>query len=161
VIASGNENANSLSNPASLAVKYGNVIAVGASWGNQDVNGLPQAPGTRISYSGRWGSNYGDGLTVMGPSEVIATSATPGTYGASFSYETQFNGTSAATPNVTGVASLVWSINPTLTANQVQTTLSETAYDLGARGHDRVYGHGFVNADAAVRRALALAEGAV
>ncbi len=160
VIASGNDNASSLSNPASLATKYDNVIAVGASWGNTDSYGIPTSPGTRISYPGWWGSNYGNGLTLMGPSEVMATSATQTASGVSFGYDTQFNGTSAATPNVTGVASLVWSVDPTLTANQVQTILSTTAYDLGASGRDRVYGNGFINADAAVRRALALAEGA-
>lgn len=33
--------------------------------------------------------------------------------------------------------------------------MSETAYDLGTPGYDTTYGHGFVNADAAVRRAIA------
>ncbi|PSB14041.1 hypothetical protein C7B65_26795 [Phormidesmis priestleyi ULC007] len=60
-----------------------------------------------------------------------------------------------------GVASLVWSANPNLTATQVQTILSGTAYDLGARGYDPVYGSGFVNADAAVRRAIAIGAGAL
>ena len=71
-----------------------------------------------------------------------------------------FNGTSAATPNVTGVASLVWSANPNLSATQVKQILSQTAYDLSVPGYDTVYGSGFVNADAAVRRAMALGYGA-
>jgi len=160
VIASGNENIYGISYPSSLAQKYNNVIAVGASWGTQDTNGVPKAPGTRISYPGWWGSNYGNGLTVMGPSEVIATSATTTSTGVQFGYDLKFNGTSAATPNVTGVASLVWSANPNLSAGQVKGILSQTAYDLGAKGYDQVYGNGFVNADTAVRRAMAIGAGA-
>jgi len=160
VIASGNENIYGISYPSSLAQKYNNVIAVGASWGTQDTNGVPKAPGTRSAYPGWWGSNYGNGLTVMGPSEVIATSASNTSTGVQFGYDLKFNGTSAATPNVTGVASLVWSANPNLTAGQVKGILSQTAYDLGAQGYDQVYGNGFVNADTAVRRAMAIGAGA-
>lgn len=60
------------------------------------------------------------------------------------------------TSSLTTVASLVWSANPNLTAREVHTVLAQTAYDLGRAGYDLVYGHGFVNADAAVRRAIAL-----
>ncbi|WP_219898686.1 S8 family serine peptidase [Phormidesmis priestleyi] len=160
VIAAGNDGQYGISNPASLASRYANVIAVGASWGTEDKNGIPKAPGSRISYPGWWGSNYGVGLTLMGPSEVLSTRAIDSTYDVSFDFDSEFNGTSAATPNVAGVASLVWSANPYLSANQVQSILSQTAYDLGATGRDLVYGNGFVNADTAVRRALAIAAGA-
>ncbi|MBD2018480.1 S8 family serine peptidase [Microcoleus sp. FACHB-53] len=161
VIASGNGDTSSVSYPASLASRYNNVIAVGASWGTRDWYGNTTTPGTRISYPGWWGSNYGTGLTLMGPSEVIATDATRSSSGSvNFGFNTRFNGTSAATPNVTGVASLVWSANPNLTATQIRTIMSQTAYDLGASGYDTTYGNGFVNADAAVRRAMAIARGA-
>lgn len=76
-----------------------------------------------------------------------------------FNYATKFDGTSASAPNVSGVASLVWSANPNLSATQIKQIMSQTAYDLGNRGYDYEYGHGFVNADAAVRRALAIAKG--
>ncbi len=161
VISSGNENTSFISNPATLAQKYANVMAVGASWGLSDRNGLSTTPGQRINYDGSdgkdpWGSNYGAGLSIMGPSEVWTTEATSTWGSATFGTDTDFNGTSAAAPNVAGVASLVWSANPNLTAIQVHQVLAETAYDLGASGYDLVYGHGFVNADAAVRRALVL-----
>jgi serine protease len=155
VIASGNDGIDSLSYPASLASFYSNVIAVGASFGTADRNGTAVIPGTRAPYS-----NYGYGLTLMGPTNVITTGATASPSGVVFGYNSQFNGTSAAAPNVTGVASLVWSANPNLTATQVQRVLSETAYDLGAPGYDFAYGHGLVNADTAVRRAIAIAAGA-
>ncbi len=161
VIASGNDDANGLNNPASLAIEYRNVIAVGASWGRTDAYGYGATPGDRISYPDWWGSNYGEGLTLMAPSEVIAATARySATNGATFGYETDFNGTSAAAPNAAGVASLVWSANRNLTAVQVQTILSQTAVDLGTAGYDNLTGHGMINADAAVRRALAIGRGA-
>jgi subtilisin family serine protease len=160
VIASGNGNNNSLAYPAILANLYSNVIAVGASWGTEDRGGNPQIPGTRIFYPDSepdtWGSNYGFGLTLMAPSEVLTTTVTPSSFGGNFTYD-NFWGTSAAAPNVAGVASLVWSVNPNLTAAQVRAILQETAYDLGSPGYDLEYGSGMVNADAAIRRAIALA----
>ncbi|MFB2839354.1 S8 family peptidase [Floridanema evergladense] len=158
VIAAGNDGnlgIPGISSPAVLAQQYNNVIAVGASWGTKDYFGYPKNPGQRIEYPAwfGWGSQYGDGLTLMGPSEVVSTKATS-FLGVRFGYQTDFNGTSAATPNVTGVASLVWSVNPNLTAASVKQILSETAYDLGNPGYDIYNGYGFVNADAAVRRAM-------
>ncbi len=62
----------------------------------------------------------------------------------------RFPGTSMATPHVTGVAALVWSARPTLKANEVRTLLERSAKDLGEPGHDRQYGHGLVQAKAAL-----------
>ncbi|MEB3214914.1 MAG: S8 family serine peptidase [Nostocales cyanobacterium 94392] len=160
VIAAGNGNTNSIASPADLAQKYGNVVAVGSSWGTSDYYGNPRTPGERISYDNWWGSNYGNGLTVTAPSEFISTSANRNASGSfDFDYNQNFNGTSASTANVSGVASLIWSVNPNLSATQIKAIISETAYDLGTQGYDTVYGNGFINADAAVRRALAIARG--
>lgn len=157
VIASGNQGVGTISNPASLAQNYANVLAVGASWGLSNRHGWATNPGQRIDYGlGDWGSNYGQGLSVMGPSEVFTTQASSTPFGIAFGIDSDFNGTSAAAPNVAGVASLVWSANSNLTATQVKSILAETAYDLGVPGWDVEYGHGFVNADAAVRRALVM-----
>ncbi len=154
---SGNLGQAGLASPAVLAQSYDNVIAVGASWGNYDYYGNQTEPGQRIQYNNWWGSQYGSGLTLMGPSEVPTTEAYRySSFFSGFSYEDDFNGTSAATPNVTGVASLVWSANSDLSATQIKDILSDTAYDLGSEGYDWEYGHGFVNADAAVRRAMAI-----
>lgn len=161
VIASGNQDQNTIASPASLAETNNNVLAIGSSWGTQDWYGKPKTPGESISYEGWWGSNDGKGLTLMAPSEFIATSASRTDSSATYEmgYYDRFNGTSASTAIVTGIASLVWGVNPNLTAGQIKAILSETAYDLGAAGYDTVYGYGEVNADAAVRRAEAVDRG--
>ncbi|MBW4610601.1 MAG: S8 family serine peptidase [Hassallia sp. WJT32-NPBG1] len=161
VIASGNQDQNTIASPASLAQTNNNVLAIGSSWGTQDWYGKPTTPGEGISYEEWWGYNKGDGLTLMAPSEFIATSATRANSSATYEmgYFDRFNGTSASTAVVTGITSLVWSVNPNLTAGQIKAILSETAYDLGAAGYDTVYGYGLVNADAAVRAAEVLDRG--
>lgn len=65
------------------------------------------------------------------------------------------SGTSMACPHVAGLAALVWSANPTLDAAGVRAILESTADDRGATGWDPIFGHGRVNALAAVEAALA------
>ncbi len=56
------------------------------------------------------------------------------------------NGTSFASPYAAGVAALVLSENPGLTAAQVEARLSAGCVDLGPPGYDTDYGWGFINA---------------
>jgi subtilisin family serine protease len=66
-------------------------------------------------------------------------------------YMNNFGGTSAACPQVAGVAALMLSVKPDLTEAEVRTTLQQTAIDMGASGFDNTYGYGRVNAYAAVQ----------
>ena len=61
-----------------------------------------------------------------------------------------WDGTSMATPHVSGVAALVWSCFPTLTNQKIRDALNATARDRGASRRDPVYGYGIVQAKAAV-----------
>jgi hypothetical protein len=169
VIASGNRGhlgQSGIASPAFLAKDNDNVMAVGAVWGTENWHSEPTIPGTRIEYTrdypnfNEWGSQYGAGLTLMAPSEVRTTFATRNNATGSVTFDySLFDGTSAAAPHVTGVASLIWSVNPNLTAAQVKTIMSETAYK-GVPDYSKdYYGSGVVNADAAVRRAMAMARG--
>jgi subtilisin-like proprotein convertase family protein len=97
-------------------------------------------------------SNRGPNLTLMAPTDSPAMNK--------YGFESTFGGTSCANPNLAGIASLVWSANPALSAAQVRAILTETAMDLGAAGRDNALGNGLANADAAVRRAWALARDA-
>ncbi|MCX8490940.1 MAG: S8 family serine peptidase, partial [Cyclobacteriaceae bacterium] len=69
-------------------------------------------------------------------------------------YTTTFNGTSAACPQVSGVAALMISVNPNLTEAQITTILQQTATDMGATGFDNTFGFGRLNAEAALRRII-------
>ena len=61
-----------------------------------------------------------------------------------------WDGTSMATPHVSGVAALIWSFNPAWTNVQIRNALTQTAEDLGAVGRDTSYGYGLVRAKAAL-----------
>ncbi|ADO68283.1 S8 family serine peptidase [Stigmatella aurantiaca] len=67
----------------------------------------------------------------------------------------RLTGTSMATPHVTGVAALVWSARPSLTAAQVRDILEKSAEPLprgSAKGsRNDVYGYGLVQAKAALK----------
>lgn len=60
------------------------------------------------------------------------------------------DGTSMATPHVSGIAALAFQSHPTWTDDQVEDRLKKTAKDLGAAGYDTTYGYGLVDAYAAV-----------
>ena len=60
-----------------------------------------------------------------------------------------WDGTSMATPHVSGVAALLWSHRPTWTNGQIRAALQQTALDLGAPGIDPAYGFGLVQAKSA------------
>ncbi len=63
----------------------------------------------------------------------------------------RLSGTSMATPHVSGVAALVWSLAPRATAGQIRTAFLQTAADLGATGFDTKYGYGLIDAVTAAR----------
>lgn len=92
-----------------------------------------------------WGSNYGAGLDILAPGMFIATADRTGTDGynpynslwpnTKFEdpdYYEFFNGTSAASPFVAGIAGLVLSVNPVLTWERVKTIIMNTATKLPA-----------------------------
>lgn len=94
-------------------------------------------------------SNTGNNVDLAAPGSVYTTTSSGGYSGAS--------GTSFSAPIVAGVAALVLSQNPNLTAQQVQDVLKQGADDLGTAGWDPQFGYGRVNA----ARALSLAGGGV
>ena len=81
-------------------------------------------------------------------------------------YQKDFNGTSSACPHVAGVAALVLSVNPNLTALQVRNVIESTAQKVGGYNYQGVddrtngswneeMGYGLVDAYAAVQAAYA------
>jgi thermitase len=147
VVASmGNDNSSQPMYPAA----YSKVLAVAAT-GRNDL---------RAPYS-----NYGSHCDVAAPGGNMAAYHDPqGIYSTMPTYPVHMttfddyymnydyvHGTSQATPYVAGLAALLWGLEPSLTPDQVETTLENTAVDKGALGWDPYYGHGRVNALAALR----------
>jgi hypothetical protein len=92
-------------------------------------------------------SNYGPLVDLSAPSQDIWSTQSGGAYG----FETR-PGSASAAAYVAGVASLIRSYAPQLTAVEVAQILIESADDLGDPGWDPYFGAGRINA----RRALEL-----
>jgi hypothetical protein len=92
-------------------------------------------------------SNYGVGIDVVAPGAGIRTTTRAGGY-------TNATGTSFSSPLTAAVLSLIHDADPTLTPEQVEQILKDTARDIGAIGFDNFAGHGLVDAGAAVETAL-------
>jgi subtilisin family serine protease len=71
-------------------------------------------------------------------------------------YDT-LHGTSQAAPFVSGLASLILSLEPGLSPDDVTDVITSTAVDLGDPGWDQYYGHGLADARAALDNINALA----
>lgn len=81
-------------------------------------------------------------LTQLGQSAAVSVFPSTDLYA-------NFSGTSMATPHVSAVAALVWSLHPTCTAAQMRISLNNSAMDLGAGGRDVNFGYGLVQAKTA------------
>lgn len=93
-------------------------------------------------------SNHGEAVSVVAPAVKIL-STYPGVLGVA--RYMRLSCTSWAAAQVAGVAALVRSAHPEWTQAQVRERLEASATDLGPAGHDPRFGHGLVNAEAAVR----------
>ncbi|MBP7935837.1 MAG: S8 family serine peptidase [Phycisphaerae bacterium] len=107
-----------------------------------------------------WGSNYGSTLDVCAPGQgdvgLWDSILTLGNL-TNTAYVNYFNGTSAATPHVAGLAALLKHINPALTGSQIRSCIESTARDrVGApeediAGRDAYHGYGLIDAAAAAQ----------
>ena len=106
-------------------------------------------------------SNYGDALDLVAPGgdnnvDLNGDGFADGILQENFQFF-GFNwgfwyyaGTSFASPHVAGIAALVKSIHPDYGPDEIRQVLQDTAQDLGDSGWDARYGHGLVDAYAAV-----------
>ncbi len=116
---------------------YSKVIAVGAM--NQD-------------YHRSTLSNYGNGIDLLAPGESIYSTKIDNDYDYA-------DGTSFAAPQVAGAVALMLSVNPTLTPNQIKSTLQNTCTKLSGytytNGWNSEVGYGLLDAYAAVNAVAA------
>ena len=139
-----------------FATGYGNTsVSYPATNNNVIAVGAISPCGERKSPSScdgeTWGSNYGDELDVMAPGVLIPTTDLLGGSGINpninlhppqigipvindypnHDYTVWFNGSSAAAPHVAGVAALMLSVNPDLTAAKVARIIKGSAQKVG------------------------------
>ncbi|MBU1178548.1 S8 family serine peptidase [Patescibacteria group bacterium] len=97
-------------------------------------------------------SNYGDEVDVAAPGvDILSLKAVGTSMGSAVGDKyTRASGTSMACPHVAGAAALIWSESPNYTNQEVEQVLETTADDLGDIGFDPYFGHGRINALAAL-----------
>jgi len=93
-----------------------------------------------------WNSNYGAAVDLAAPGDDIYSTWTNHSYRC-------LHGTSMAAPHVTGLASLIKSYIPQMTNVSLERIMTSSAVDLGDPGWDIFYGHGRINALAAMELA--------
>lgn len=84
-------------------------------------------------------SSYGPYVDFAAPGSGILTTKNGGGY-------TYVSGTSFSAPITSGVIALLFSYNPSLTADQVLEILKTSSVDLGDDGYDHLYGWGRIDA---------------
>ncbi|MFJ4228015.1 S8 family serine peptidase [Paenarthrobacter nicotinovorans] len=89
-------------------------------------------------------SSQGISIGVAAPAENLVGGIPGGGYA-------EWAGTSGAAPIVSGVAALIRSKWPEMSASQVINRIVSTAKDAGAPGRDPLYGYGILDAEAALK----------
>ena len=135
--ATGNDNAGPVIWPAAYSTIVPGVIGVGSTTSADAVSGF---------------SNVGPEVTVVAPGSGIL-SAMP-TYPVTIPGGVNFgslDGTSMATPLVSGLAALMWSKNSGKTNAAIKQCLIDSAVKLGTGSFNNAWGNGRVDAEAALK----------
>ncbi|AKT36052.1 subtilisin like protease [Chondromyces crocatus] len=129
----------------------------------QEIQALPSV--FAIGAVNHWGdkttfTNFGAAVSLVAPAGTVTTDIRGGGGYSSGNYTDLFGGTSSACPVVAGVAALLASAAPELTAEHFYDLMIRTASpaDLAVpdeNGHDPVYGYGVINPLTALTTALA------
>lgn len=109
-------------------------------------------------------SNRGRAVDVVAPTGTLAPDVSGPDGQSDDDYTAFFGGTSSACPIVAGIAGLLLSAAPQLTADEVENVLQQSAEPSffatpGDDGHDTLYGYGIVRPEAALRTVLGQSSG--
>jgi hypothetical protein len=119
-------------------------------------DGVITVAATNRSGNRSWYSNYGSVIEISAPggdsSGGILSTLNTGVQEPDADAYAYYQGTSMAAPHVSGVVSLLLSLNPSLTPNQVLEILQDhvTAFPSGSSCTTSLCGSGILNAEAAV-----------
>ncbi len=121
--------------------------------GNSGASVSPNRPdyvlvGSTTSSDNRSGfSNFGPALDLVAPGSSVRSTQRGGWYG-------NGSGTSYASPIAAGVGAMIYSVDPSFSADDVQAILYSSVDDLGAAGRDNFFGRGRVNTRNAIELAM-------
>lgn len=164
VAASGNENGNIARFPGSDA----RTLCVGGSNRSDERKRIGDS-----SSESWWGASYGPDVDVVAPClEIPTTDRLAGLGYDATDYYDRFNGTSSATPHVAGMAALLFSMHPSLTAADARAIIERTCDKISpalynyqnvptkpsGTWHEEV-GYGRVNVERALLEACSLGHG--
>lgn len=149
-----------IADAVSYAYNLGVVVVAAAGNNNDDARNyypanLPQVitvaatdHNDNIAYFSNWGSK----IDVAAPGvDILSLRAAGTTMGTPVNaYYTRADGTSMATPHVSGLAALILAQNPTYSNEDVRQAIRVSADKLGTSGFDLNYGYGRINASAAL-----------
>lgn len=152
IVSAGNENQSTfMKEPASCAgvmvVAATNPEGRKASYSNRGDEVDIAAPGGDQNYI-----DYSDMKAKHDPNRGIWSTLNDGEKGLGQPNYEPYDGTSMATPLVTGIAALMLEANPSLTLAQIQEAMQTTAVDFSKNEYKM--GPGIVNAEAAVRAVM-------
>ena len=147
--AAGNDHCGSVDYPAAYSTSYPMVIAVGAT--DYNYGSLPErAPysncGPEINVVAPGGDTGEDSDGDGNPDGILSTAWDYTTGSPTYEF---WQGTSMATPHVTGLVALMLARG--IDASNVRSILQSTALDLGTPGFDNEYGWGLIDAAEALR----------
>lgn len=159
---------------------YSNGVLLIAAMGNDGLqNSFYAYPGAYAEAMGvgavdpgknrAWYSNWGTGIDVVapggelppdadgvlqntfsaGPTDPITGCPDPPPRPKNMGYY-YFQGTSMATPHVTGLAALLMTEGTYTALSQIKSRIENTCEDLGSAGYDATFGHGLINANTAI-----------
>lgn len=129
--------------------------------GNTTIGYPATAPGVNaVGASSRNGqrasfSSYGSKLAFVAPGQSIYTTDRTGSSGYSTGDYASVDGTSFSSPYAAGVAALILSVDPGLSAAEVEEVMKNTCRDMGTAGYDGFTGWGMLDAEAAALAAFA------
>ena len=159
---------------------YNNGVLLIAAMGNNNTqNSIYAYPGSYDNAMGvgavdtgknrAWYSNWGTGIDVVAPGGETSPTTSNGVLQNTFYAGPDdptgcpdpapqpknmdyyyFQGTSMATPHVTGLAALLMTQGTYTTRSQVKSRIQGTCEDLGTAGYDTTFGWGLIDADAAI-----------
>ena len=143
-----------------VVISAGNNNADASGFSPGNCNGVITVAATNRNGSRAYYSNYGATVEISAPggetnvasSNGVLSTLNTGPQGPIADTYTYYQGTSMAAPHVAGVASLLYSLNPSLTPAQVLAILQSTvtSFPAGSTCNTSNCGSGIVNAGAAV-----------